>query len=398
MSESPFNAKPDSADPKPDDAASSDDAFPFEPTGSPGGSMELPEPMLGSDEDAPFGFDAPTDSDDGDGGARSPFLADLEARNGLAGEDSPEGELADAAALVAAQETPDSGSHTTTPVIVETAGRARRVWRQIRYVAVAHEKAAVVVPPPVIDDQGRTIRKYLFERSFDLVDKPAEPEPEPELVIEPPPPVEIVAEEPPPPTFSEAELEAARAAGYAEGEEAGHKAASDTTEAHVAALVQQLAGAVPGLVNDRDQAIAGLSHEAARLAHAMVRRLMPELARRYRTEEIEAVVLDSLNKALDQPRIIIRAPSDIAGHLGDRLETVARQHGFAGRVIVLSEQGLGPSDVRVEWGDGGAERCVQRAWGDIEATVQRVVAKLEQVAPVAEIPEGASEDTIGSAA
>jgi hypothetical protein len=65
---------------------------------------------------------------------------------------------------------------------------------------------------------------------------------------------------------------------------------------------------------------------------------------------------------------------------------------------VLSDKSLGPSDVKVEWGDGGAERCVQRAWSDLEATVQRVVAKLEQVAPVAEIPEGTAEDTIGSAA
>jgi flagellar assembly protein FliH len=304
----------------------------------------------------------------------------------------------EAATATAAPEPNPSGAI----LLQSEPGARRRIWRAIRYAAVAYEKPVIEPPPPVVDDRGRLVRKYLFERSFDPVDAPPPPEPEPEPEAEPieatPEPIELIAEEPPPPTFSEAELAAARAAGLADGEAAGRQAATSAIDAKLAELMQQIAGYVPGLANDRDQAVSAVAHEAARLAHAMVRRMMPELARRYRIEEIEAVVIDSLSKALDLPRILIRAPADLAGHLGDRLETVARQHGFAGRVVVLSEQTLGPSDVKVEWGDGGAERCVQRAWGDLEATVQRVVAKLEQVAPVAEIPEGASEDTIGSAA
>src|SRR5262249_33549553 len=99
-----------------------------------------------------------------------------------------------------------------------------------------------------------------------------------------------------------------------------------------------------------------------------------------------------------QPRIIIRTPADVTAYLGDRLETVARQYGFAGRVIVLGDPALGPSDVKVEGGDGGAERCSQRAWDDVEAIVARVVERLEGVAPVGEVPAGKTEDTIGSAA
>jgi len=359
-------------------------------------SMALPEPVLGSDEDAPaeaVGARAPFFSDAAphDGAPAFDAAADLEA----AERDAPERAAADDDPAPAPS---DPAPGESASLIVQSEPGSRRVWREIRYVALSQEKPVVVAPPPVIDDQGRLVRKYLFERSFDLVDAPPEEEPEEELPPPEPEPVEVVAEEPPPPTFSEDELAAARAAGFAEGEAAGRQAASAAAEARTAELTQQIAALVPGLAKDRDQAVSAISHEAARLAHAMVRRMMPELTRRYRIDEIEAVVVDSLNKALDQPRMIIRSPADIAGHLGDRLETVARQHGFAGRVLVLSDQSLGPSDVKVEWGDGGAERCVQRAWTELEATVQRVVAKLEQVAPVAEIPEGASEDTIGSAA
>lgn len=407
---------PDSADPKPDDTLPPLDAEvelvtdPLALTMGATGPLELPEPILGSDEDDPSaGFGAP------DGGlARPSFLADLAARNGTNGDDALADadlppfdaapsfdEAAEAASVESAPIEPapvEPTQDANAPVLVSELGTRRRVWHAIRYAAVTTEKPVVEPPPPVVDDRGRLVRKYLFERSFDPPDPVPEPEPEPEPTEAAPEPIELIAEEPPPPTFSEAELASARAAGHADGEAAGRQSAAAGTEAQLAQLMQQIAGYLPGLADDRDQAVSAVSHEAARLAHAMVRRMMPELARRYRVEEIEAVVVDSLSKALDLPRILIRAPADIAGYLGDRLETVARQHGFAGRVVVLSDQNLGPSDVKVEWGDGGAERCVQRAWSDLEATVQRVVAKLEQVAPVAEIPEGASEDTIGSAA
>lgn len=350
-----------------------------DPTDLGGEPLELPEPVLGMDEDAEGA------------GARPPFLADLEARSGMP------------AALAAAEveaEPAREGDGAAPPTPAETA-RSRRTWRELRYAAITQEKSEVVVIPPVIDEQGRLIRKYLFEHSFDLVEAPPEPEPEePELLIEEPvpEPVEVVAIEPPPPTFSEAEVAAARASGYSDGETAGRKAADDATEARIVELMQQLATAIPGLAADRDQVVTAVSQEAARLAHAMVRRLMPELARRHRIDEIEAVVVDSLNKALDQPRMIIRTPADVTSYLTDRLETVARQHGFGGRVIVLSDPSLGPSDVKVEWGDGGAERCIARAWSDIETIVARVVDRLEQVAPTTEIPAGEPGDTIGSAA
>jgi flagellar assembly protein FliH len=351
----------------------------------------LPEPVLGSDEDGAPDFGEPDA-----GPTRPPFLSGLDAD-----ADAPETALAEPGpgTALAAPTAPANGEAAAAPAPVGGA-RSRRVWRELRYAAITQEKPPVVVPPPVIDDQGRLIRKYLFEHSFDVVETPPEPEPDDELVIEelPPEPVEVVAIEPPPPTFSEAELAAARAAGHAEGDAAGRAAAASAIESRIAELTQAIANAIPGLAADRDQAVAAVSQEAARLAHAMVRRIMPELARRYRIEEIEAVVIDSLNKALDQPRIIIRTPSDVTGYLTDRLETVARQHGFGGRVIVLSDPGLGPSDVKVEWGDGGAERCVQRAWGDIDAIVARVVERLEQVAPVTAIPPGEPGDTIGSAA
>src|SRR5277367_1223804 len=70
---------PDSADPKPDDTPPPLDAEvelvtdPIALTMGATGPLELPEPVLGSDEDDPSA---------GFGAERPSFLADLEARNG----------------------------------------------------------------------------------------------------------------------------------------------------------------------------------------------------------------------------------------------------------------------------------------------------------------------------
>src|SRR5277367_5073466 len=81
---------PDSADPKPDDTPPPLDAEvelvtdPIALTMGATGPLELPEPILGSDEDDPSaGFGA------SDGGLERPsFLADLAARNGTNSDDA----------------------------------------------------------------------------------------------------------------------------------------------------------------------------------------------------------------------------------------------------------------------------------------------------------------------
>ncbi len=268
----------------------------------------------------------------------------------------------------AAAETPDSGEHDAQET--EEAARHR-------------------------------VRKYMFDTSFDpvvapielpeleaeaeeAVFVPEEPDPEPE----PPPP-------PPPPTFSEAELAAAREASRAEGEAAGIAATQASINAQFAVAAQAIGGVLPGLMNDREQAVQSLSEEAARLAVALVAKALPELNRRYGVGEIEAIVKSSLALAVDQPRIIIRVASDLASGLSREFETLAQATGYQGRIIVLGDAALGPADVRIDWGDGGAERLAHKVWGELEAIVQRAIGHLEQIAPVAERP---AADDIGSAA
>ena len=42
-------------------------------------------------------------------------------------------------------------------------------------------------------------------------------------------------------------------------------------------------------------------------------------------------------------------------------------------MVLLSDDGLGISDCRIEWADGGAERNVERIWKDVEELVSRAL-------------------------
>jgi len=259
-------------------------------------------------------------------------------------------------------------------------------------------------PPP-------EVRRFLFDSNFGAAPPPPppapvemvemEPEPEPEPIPEPEPEPEV----PPPPTFSEEELAAARAAGYADGEHAGRSMAERSIENRLSAAVEMVGHAIPGLLVDRQQMMDGLARDSARLAHAIVAKLFPTLAERYGLAEIEAVIADGVSRALDEPRVLVRVSPDNAAALAERIEALSLQGGYDGRVSIISEESLGPADVRVEWGDGGAERMTQRAWTEVTAIVDRAVAGLPgsrqttgdqgQTTPTADHRSGAA---MGSAA
>ncbi len=228
-----------------------------------------------------------------------------------------------------------------------------------------------------------TPRKFDFTRRFDAPAEPPkamEPEPEPMPVMEVEPEPEYQPEpepEPPPaPTFSEEELAAAKAVAYAEGEAAGMRTAMASLDSKATMALEMLAAQIPALTHERDAAIQATAREAARIAHAIVERMLPALAERYGLGEMEAVIADSLAMGIDQSRILVRVHPDARAAIEGRLDALVQSAGFQGQVQIVEEAGLGLADIKVEWGDGGAERLMHRAWDDISGIVDRALAGL----------------------
>ncbi|WP_448206584.1 FliH/SctL family protein [Azospirillum sp. sgz302134] len=256
-----------------------------------------------------------------------------------------------------------------------------------------------------------SVRKFLFDESFDVdappprqyqvdeedayLEAPPEPEPVPEEPEEPPPP--------PPPVFGEADIAAARAEGYAEGETAGKSAGygkgfvdgsnagrtegyekarveiEATVQARIANALDAIGGGVQHLINEQRSSGAMLADQPAYIALAIVRKLMPELARRGGLMEVEGMVRACLTDLIDEPRLVVRVADDTIDLVREHLDQVIGSRGFGATLMVVGDPALAPGSCRIEWAEGGVERDTARLLAEIE---RRIANLLEAPAPV----------------
>ena len=226
--------------------------------------------------------------------------------------------------------------------------------------------------------------KFLFDVSFDS-DAPGAPEPTaapaPEPAVEAPAP-------PPEPTFSAAELAAARAEGEALGRAAAAEEARTAAEQAIALSLEQVASRLEDLLKGLRAVDEENRAQCLRLSLAILRKLFPRLAASNGLSEIEQVIGDSLERLRDEPRIVIRVADSLLDGLRERIDGLTRRGGFEGKTVLISEAGLPPGAVRVEWADGGAEREPESNWSAIEALIEKALPQVP-TAPTAATPRAA---------
>lgn len=230
-------------------------------------------------------------------------------------------------------------------------------------------------------------RKYMFDLDFDppgggtRLRGPVAKDAEPAMPEPPPPPVEVV---PPPPTFSEEDLQLVRESAFEEGRHRGQEEAAQSAERHLADAMAMVAAGFPALMEAEARSADEAQRVAARVAMAVLRKVLPATCEANAFEEVVRTVLDCFSHVLDEPRIIVRVVADLVDPVRERLEAQAAQHGFEGRVVVQADPRLPPGDCRVEWTDGGAERDQARLIADIEAAVERALAPPERSSEAAD--------------
>lgn len=215
------------------------------------------------------------------------------------------------------------------------------------------------------------VEKFLFDTSFDAP-PPAPPEPEPvleEIPAEPPPP--------PPPTFSEAELVAARAQARAEGLADGMKQGRAEAEAEAAKgigmVLDSLGTQLAVLLSEQAAQVTQAKQMTLDIALTIARKLLPDYAIRVGFAEIEALVRQVMDNLHHEPRLVIRVSEGQLDAVTARVQDLASQRGFEGKLVFVADPAMGPSDCRVEWAEGGVERDTARLWSEIDRLVADVV-------------------------
>ena len=66
-----------------------------------------------------------------------------------------------------------------------------------------------------------------------------------------------------------------------------------------------------------------------------------------------------MHQAIGEPRITLRAAPVVVEALKDRLDEIAHEEGYEGRVMIAEDAHMTGGDCRIEWRGGGAERSEQ---------------------------------------
>ena len=223
--------------------------------------------------------------------------------------------------------------------------------------------------------------KFLFDTSFDSDDRRS---PAPQVPCEPEPVVEEPAA-PPEPTFSAAELAAARSEGEAQGRAVALQEALASDEHAVTKSLEQLGLQMEGLLRGLKVVTEEHRVQCLRLSLAVLRKLFPRLSENHGLSEIERVIADALGRLQEEPRIVVRVADGLLDALNKRIDPVAQRAGFEGKIVLIADEDLSPGAVRVEWADGGAEREPESNWSDIEAMIDAAI-------PDAHEPPGPTEN------
>src|SRR5690348_9797808 len=201
-------------------------------------------------------------------------------------------------------------------------------------------------------------RKYLFDHSFDQVQGPV-------AVRFQRTPIE--------PTFTRTELEAAVAKAREEGRQAGLAEAAAAIDGRLAQAAETLTSSIASLAARDDELRRKAETKAVELLRLVAAKAVPALARKEPLTDLEAMVIDCLREAADEPRIVLRVAPDLFEPMRRRLDAIAQGHGFAGKFVLLVDESIGPADGRLEWADGGAERNTARIAREIDAALSRAL-------------------------
>jgi flagellar assembly protein FliH len=166
-------------------------------------------------------------------------------------------------------------------------------------------------------------------------------------------------------------LAEAESKGYRDGYAAAENEKVAEAERRIAAAFEQIGDGIDKMARGLAAIEARLEAEAVEVAVAVGRKLAPALIEREPLAEMAALTTDCLKQLVASPHVAVRGHDSLQTIARERLETIARDRGFEGRLIVIADPEVAAGDCRIDWADGGLVR--ERA--ATEKTIAMVVGR-----------------------
>jgi flagellar assembly protein FliH len=170
----------------------------------------------------------------------------------------------------------------------------------------------------------------------------------------------------------------AEARAYRNGYDAAQREAKAESDRRAALAMEEISLAIRAIAARFSGIEARMETEAVDVAVAVARKLCGELIAREPLGEITALVSDCFSHLVSTPHIVVRINDALYDGAREKIERLAAQNGFQGRLVILAEPTIANGDCRIEWADGGMvlERATIEA--KIDELVGRYMASREQ--------------------
>src|SRR3984885_577631 len=163
----------------------------------------------------------------------------------------------------------------------------------------------------------------------------------------------------------------AEARAYRDGYDAALRETRVESDRRVALALETIGVAIKGIAAGLSGVEQRMETEAVDVAVAVARKLATELIAREPLGEITSLVADCFAQLVSTPHIVVRINEALYDAAHARIETLAKQSGFAGRLVILAEPDIQTGDCRIEWADGGV--VLERS--AIEAKINELVGR-----------------------
>jgi flagellar assembly protein FliH len=162
-----------------------------------------------------------------------------------------------------------------------------------------------------------------------------------------------------------AALQEAEERGFARGIAEGRAQGAADADAQLTSALRRLADAAVSLLAGLDAHQARLEDEAVAFGSALGRKLAGAAIASQPLEAITEAARASFQHLRGVPHLVVRVNETLVEAVEARVQRLARERGYEGRLVVMGEPDIALGDGRIEWADGG----IVREQGRIEAAV-----------------------------
>jgi flagellar assembly protein FliH len=166
-------------------------------------------------------------------------------------------------------------------------------------------------------------------------------------------------------------IASAEARAYRDGFDAAQREAKAESDRRAALALEEIGIALKTIATRFSGIETRMETEAVDVAVAVARKLCSALIANEPLGEITALVSDCFSHLVSTPHLVVRINASLYETARERIERLAKQSGFAGRLVILAEPEIETGDCRIEWADGGV--VLERA--AIEAKISELVGR-----------------------